>query len=240
MSAASGRAREVIAWDLPTRLFHWTLVALVAGSWASFEFAERIGDHQLRMHRMCGVAVIVLLLWRLLWGLFGSRTARFQSFIGGPARAAGYARDLMTGRPRHFLGHNPLGAYLIVTLLGLVLAQSLLGLFTVEHNDITNGPLYRLVAEDAMKAMSRLHRIGFDLVLVPLIALHVAANILYGAVKGEPLIRAMVTGRKPSIAYEDAGDAGLVSRPLARALGLLLLSAGAVLGTLHALSGKFY
>lgn len=228
----------VVAWDLPTRLFHWSLVLAVALAWASVEFAEQIRDPLLKWHRWTGIAILVLLTWRLLWGVLGSSTARFASFVRGPATVLRYAKGLAGRGRRRYLGHNPLGAYMVLALLGLVGAHALLGLFTVEHNDLTAGPLYRLISEDAVKQVSRLHRTMFDNVLLPLIVLHVAANVLYSLLKREPLVPAMITGKKPVADYDDAAEARLVERPLLRAAFLLAVSAVIVIGTIKMLGGR--
>lgn len=242
MAVASQRRHTVVAWDLPTRLFHWTLVALVVSAWVSFQYAEQIGDHRLRWHRANGVAVVILLLWRVMWGFAGSSTSRFHRFIYSPVAAAHYAASLVGGRTQRFLGHNPLGAYVVLALLAIAMTQASLGLFTVEHNDIAAGPLYRLVTEEATKLASRWHRVLFYYVLLPAVALHVTANVLYGLVKREPLIAAMITGRKPTeaVPFEDAQTADVPKRPLVRAALLLALSAGIVLGPVYAVSGRFY
>jgi len=217
-------------------------VALVVSAWVSFQYAEHLGDHRLRWHRANGVAIIVLLLWRVMWGFAGTSTSRFASFLYSPVAAARYAASLVGGRTRRFLGHNPLGAYVVFALLALASTQATLGLFTVEHNDIAAGPLYRFVTEEATKLASRWHRILFYYVLLPAVALHVTANVLYGLVKREPLIAAMVTGRKPNepAAFEDAQSADQPPRPLARAALLLTISAGLVLGPIFAVSGRLY
>lgn len=231
-------ARHVVAWDLPTRLFHWTLVVLVLSAWVSFRYAESVSDYLLKWHRWNGLAILTLLVWRLLWGFAGPPTARFSSFVKRPASALGYARDLLAGRSRRFLGHNPLGAWMVLALLAALLVQAGLGLFTVEHNDLTAGPLYRLVSEDATKFASRWHHRIFDWVLLPLIVIHIAANVLYGLLKHEPLIPAMITGRKPAADYEDRGHAGTKDRAWLTAAALLALSAVAVLGTIRLLAGR--
>lgn len=239
---SAARSASAVAWDVPTRLFHWTLVALVVSAWVSFQYAELLGDHRLRWHRANGVAIIVLLLWRVMWGFAGTSTSRFARFLYSPVAAARYAASLVGGRSRRFLGHNPLGAYVVFALLAIASAQATLGLFTVEHNDIAAGPLYRLVTEEATKLASRWHRVLFYYVLLPAVALHVTANVLYGLVKREPLIAAMVTGRKPNepVAFEDAQSADQPPRPLARAALLLAVSAGLVLGPIYAVSGRLY
>ena len=227
------------AWDLPTRLFHWSLVALVAAAWISYRYAEALGDVTLVWHRGIGLAILTLVVWRVLWGFAGSATSRFATFVRSPAAALAYARDLIAGKSRHFLGHNPLGAWMILALLCVLATDAGFGLFAVDDNDLTGGPLYRLVSEDANKFATHWHEEIFDAVLLPLIALHIAANVFYGRVKKEPLITAMVTGMKPAGAYEDAQCIGAAGRPMLRAALLLVLAAAIVLGAIFGLGGKF-
>lgn len=232
-------AGAVVAWDLPTRAFHWLLVLLIINAWVSFQYSEKVGDFTLRWHRWSGYAVLVLLVFRLIWGIAGSSTSRFSAFVRGPITTLGYAFDLVRGRSRHFLGHNPLGTWMILALLALVAGQACLGLFTVEHNDSgADGPLYRLVSEGWVKQLSRWHRQGYYYALLPLIAAHIIANTLYGLVKRDPLIRAMITGRKPRIAYEDQAEATIIARPLLTAFGCLLLAATLVFGGIVAAGGR--
>lgn len=228
----------VRAWDLPTRVFHWSLVSLIAAAWATFQYSEQLGDPKLGWHRWTGYAVLVLVVWRAAWGFVGSSTSRFARFVRAPHAALRYAADLVSGRGRHFLGHNPLGAWMVLALLALVTFQGATGLFTVEHNDLTAGPLYKLVSEEAQKILTRWHRLFFDWVLLPAIALHVTANVLYGLVKREPLIRAMVTGRKPAQPYEDEAEARLAPRPLTLAVAVLAASAALVFGPLLWFGGR--
>lgn len=235
---AVGRDTRVRAWDVPTRLFHWSLVTLMAATWVTFYYAELLADPKLRWHSWSGYALLVLVTWRLIWGFAGSSTARFSGFVRGPASAIGYAADLARGRNRYFLGHNPLGAWMVLILLALVAFQGVIGLFTVEHNDIMAGPLYRLVSEDTQKLLTRWHRLSFDWVILPAIAVHVAANVLYWIFKKEPLIPAMVTGLKPRHDYEDEREAAIVDRPMLRALVSLVIAAAVVLGTITALGGR--
>ena len=228
----------VRAWDLPTRLFHWALVAGIASAYLTFRYAEALGDYTLQWHRWNGYAVLVLLVFRVLWGFVGSSTARFSSFLAWPWRAAGYLVDLVRGKDRKFLGHNPVGAWMIVLLLTIVATQAVLGLYTVEHNDVTAGPLYRTVPEATWQVLSKWHLWLFYWVLLPVIALHVTANTLYGVVKRDPLIRAMVTGNKPPAPYEDGSEARIVARPLLRAAVCLALAAVIVFGGIVALGGR--
>jgi len=235
---AGSVSQSVSAWDLPTRLFHWTLVALMACSWISFEFAEDIGDYLLKWHRWNGYAILVLVVWRLLWGVVGSPTSRFANFVRSPLAALQYGLDLLRGRDRHFLGHNPLGTWMVLVLLALVAGDGMLGLFTVEHNDIVAGPLYTLVSEATVKAASHWHWWIFYNVVLAVVAAHVTANVLYGLIKREPLIKAMITGSKPAAIYEDAASAGVLDRPLMRAAICLVMATVIVFGGIVAAGGR--
>lgn len=232
-------ASSVRAWDLPTRLFHWTLVVLLISAYVSFRFAEALGDFTLKWHRWNGYAILTLIVFRVLWGFVGSSTSRFRTFIRSPIQALVYLKDLVTGRPRPFLGHNPMGAWMVMTLLAVVATQGVLGLYTVEHNDVTAGPLYRTVSEATWQLASKWHLWLFYWVLLPLIAVHITANVLYGAVKRDPLVQAMVTGRKPASDYEDGTEATIVARPLVRAFLVLVTAAGLFYGAVVLLGGRF-
>ena len=241
MAEASGSGdpiEKVRAWDVPTRLFHWLLATLILVAWASWRYSEVLGDNTLAVHRWNGHAILVLVVFRLLWGVAGSSTSRFSAWLWWPWTAAGYGLRLLRGETPLYLTHNPLGSYMILALLGAVTVQAVLGLFTVEHNDITAGPLYRLVSEEGQTLISHWHRWLFYWVILALVAMHVLANIWYSLAKKEPLITAMITGKKPAAAYLDAPEAVLVARPLLRALLCLIVSAALVFGTIFALGGK--
>jgi len=232
----------VQVWDLPTRLFHWALAALVLSAWVSYEFAENLRDSTLVWHRANGLAVLILIVWRLLWGIWGPPTARFARFVRSPATILAYARALIGGRAARYLGHNPLGALMVLALLATVAVQAGFGLFATDDNDLVGGPLYRLVEEAQNVRAARLHGFVFNFVLLPLVALHIAANVLYAFGKKEPLIQAMVTGRKPAAPYADAADTASPSLTragsLVRALACLAAAAAIVLGGILALGGR--
>ena len=103
-------------WDLPVRLVHWLLAALIAFSWWSVNY------HHTDWHIWSGFAILTLLLFRLLWGLFGSSTARFANFVRGPKAVGRYLRGQWSG-----IGHNPLGALSIIALFAAVAVQVGLG-----------------------------------------------------------------------------------------------------------------
>lgn len=231
-------ARTVRVWDLPTRLFHWTLVTGILVAWASWRYSEVIGDHTLKLHRWTGMLILVLLVFRLLWGFVGSSTSRIGRLLFAPWTSLGYALSSVRGKSRHYLGHNPLGSYMILALLAAVGLQATMGLFTVEHNDITAGPLYRLVSEETREAISHWHGRWFYRALLLLIPLHILANIGYGLIKRDPLIRAMITGRKPEADYVDAPAAEIAPHANLKALACLAVAAAIVFGTIFGLGGK--
>ena len=169
-------------WDLPTRLFHWLLVALIALSWWSAEY------HQDELHIWLGMAVLSLLIFRLLWGFVGGSTARFANFIRGPRAVFGYLRGCWRG-----IGHNPLGALSVVALLAMAGIQVVLGLFASDEDGLMQGPLAPLVSIDAADQAREWHEATFN-VLLALIALHLAA-IAYYRWRGKNLLRPMITGK---------------------------------------------
>lgn len=175
---------RVRIWDAPTRLFHWSLVALIAFSWWSAE------EEHLDWHVWSGLAVVTLLIFRLLWGLVGSSTARFAHFVQGPRKVLDYLRDMTAWRP---VGHSPLGALSVLAMLGAIAVQVGLGLFAVDKDGLYEGPLAYLVSIDASEEIADLHEDWFDILLV-LIGLHLAAILFYRLVLGKKLIVPMITG----------------------------------------------
>ena len=172
-------------WDLPTRLFHWLLAALIGFSWWSAE------QEQLEWHMWSGYAVLTLLFFRLLWGVFGSSTARFSNFVKGPSAVAAYLRDARNWKP---IGHTPMGALSVLALLGVTLAQAGSGLFNADDDGLYEGPLAALVSYDTAEVAHDLHELLFNLLLA-FIAVHVAAVLFYRLAWGKKLLGAMVTGQ---------------------------------------------
>jgi cytochrome b len=237
MTLASSQTVDVRVWDLPTRLFHWTFVTLIISAWVSSEFASKLNDPTLKWHRWNGYAILVLVVFRLIWGLVGSSTSRFASFVRWPWTAAAYGLDLLRGKHRPFLGHNPLGSWMILMLLATVAVQGILGLYTLEHNDITAGPLNRTISEDTSKIVGWLHVRGFRVIL-SLAVLHIFANSLYQLLKKDPLITAMITGLKPAALYEDTPEAAIHDKVGLRALLCLAVAIIMVFGSILLLGGR--
>jgi len=178
-------AAKVPVWDLPVRLFHWTLAALILFSWWSAE------NHHLDWHIWSGLAILTLLIFRLLWGLFGSSTARFANFVRGPGGVFAYLRN--SGGSQG-IGHSPLGALSVVALLLATAVQVGLGLVSTDEDGFNQGPLANIVSLDASDSARELHEVMFY-VLLALIALHIAAILFYRIAHHKKLVGAMITGR---------------------------------------------
>jgi len=215
---ASVNVERVKIWDVPVRLTHWALVALIGFSWWSGEQ----GGLTLTWHIWSGYAILTLVLFRLVWGFVGSTTARFSSFVRGPGAVVSYLRSLghrgVSGHP----GHNALGGWSVVLLLLAMAVQAGTGLFA--NDDImTEGPLVRHVSKSLSDLLTTVHHYNFW-VLIGLAGVHVAAVLYYLFYKSENLIAAMVTGMKVvSTPSPDLRFAGAL-----RALIALGLAAGAV------------
>lgn len=174
---------KVKVWDVPTRVFHWLLVALVAAAFVS----GFVGGNWIEWHGRCGLAIMGLLVFRIVWGFVGSTYARFAQFIPGPARVLAYLRGQW-----HGLGHNPLGAFSVLGLLALTLFQVSSGL-VADDNIFYTGPLKALVSQDASDWFTGLHHLNVWL-LGALICLHVASIVFYALVKKHFLLLPMLTG----------------------------------------------
>ena len=185
------RAPQV--WDLPVRLFHWLLVALIAGAWWT-------ADHgQMQIHRPIGYAIAGLLAFRLWWGVAGSSTARFSGFVKGPRAVVRYAVALARGGDAPGPpGHNPMGGWSVVGLLSLLTAEVGLGLFSVDVDGVESGPLADRVSFEAGRLAAHWHHWLFN-GLLALIALHLLAIAAY-ALRRDNLLGPMLTGRKASAA----------------------------------------
>ncbi|SRR5690606_29264448 len=190
-------------WDLPVRLFHWLLVLLFAllwatGRWGGLDLSLPLPGGKtlfltnMDLHMLFGQAVLALVVFRLLWGVVGSTTARFSAFVRGPRAVLGYLKEVLGGRPPAVAGHNPAGGLMVLLLLVLLLLQSGTGLFANDEL-FSEGPLAHLVDSATSSRLTALHGRLFDLLLVA-VAVHVAANLVY-LLRGQNLIRAMVTGR---------------------------------------------
>ncbi|XAH23655.1 cytochrome b/b6 domain-containing protein [Xylophilus sp. GW821-FHT01B05] len=179
-------------WDRPVRLLHWSLAASVAAAWL-------IGEEQLPWHEAAGYTALAVVAARLLWGACGSRSARFTSFMRAPAATWRYALQVWRGTEPRYLGHNPLGGWMVLALLGCVAAASV------------TGWLYTTDMFWGMAWLELLHR-GLAWGVLVLVALHIAGVLFTSLRHRENLVAAMLSGRKRSGAPE-AVDAEEITRP---------------------------
>ena len=207
-------------WDLPTRLFHWTLAVLIVLQYATGQF--HVLD--MRWHFWFGYATLALLLFRVLWGFLGSQTSRFSQFVRGPGVVLRYLQSQLSTNPQVSIGHNPLGGWSVLALLACIALQTFTGLFASDEIG-TDGPLMGLVSRHTVKLMTRLHDWNQNLLLA-LVALHVVAVLGYLLLKHENLITPMLSGRKRVATADAPRFAGVWL-----ALGLLVLC-GALVGAL--------
>jgi cytochrome b len=170
----------VKVWDLFVRLAHWTLVAAVLGAWLT---AEADGDTAKKVHEWLGYLALGVLALRIPWGWIGTRYARFSQFVRAPAQTLAYAKTVASGSERRYIGHNPLGAWMILALIVMVIAAS------------ASGWLYITDRFWGEEWLEEIHEALANIVLT-LVVLHVAGVIFSSLRHRENLVRAMFTGRK--------------------------------------------
>lgn len=188
-------------WDLPVRLFHWLLVALLGFSWWSGK------RHDMDWHRLSGYAILALLIFRLCWGFIGGRTARFAHFVRGPRAVFAYAGEIVRGRHVATAGHNPIGGWSVVVMLATLAAMVVSGLFAVDVDGLESGPLADYVDFDRGRAAAAVHHWLFDAILV-LVSVHVLAIAFYLVRLRHDLIGPMIHGRRRTIGNEPAEELG--------------------------------
>lgn len=226
--ASATQKVKVKVWDAPTRLFHWGLAVALGVAWLSGE------QGNFTVHFIAGHVVFGLVVFRLIWGLIGSETARFSRFVRGPGAVVSYLRKMVGKSPDYSVGHNPAGALMVVALLLLVAIQAGTGLFASENTwAFVSGPLAGLVDGETSSTLTSLHKgVLFD-ALVILAGVHIAAAFLYLFVKRENLIRPMVLGAKP-LPADKADPPPRMASPL---LALMVVAAVAALaGWLYSLT----
>ena len=181
-------SQRVRLWDFPTRLFHWVLVVLCLAMMVTGELDF------LRLHMLIGPAILVLILFRIVWGFVGSTTSRFTYFVKGPKQIQAYIQAVRSGQHWPGLGHNPLGALSVLALLGLPVVMVATGLFSSD-DILTDAPLVPLVSSAAVKLLSGLHGLTSGVVML-VVGVHLAAILFYRFVKHDDLIWPMIVGTK--------------------------------------------
>lgn len=202
------RRETVKVWDLPLRIFHWSLVFFFTLAFVTHEGPESV-------HVMAGYAVALLVIFRIIWGFVGTRHARFVDFVYGPRAVGDYLKRLFTGRPEHFYGHNPAGAWMVFMLLACLIVTSWTGLkiYALEEG---RGPLALEAPSIVSVAYANgdeheeehgehseeeefweeLHE-GVAFFNVFLVLVHIVGAVGASVLHRENLILSMVTGRKP-------------------------------------------
>jgi len=177
MESPSNPARtRILVWDAPTRVFHWLLVLCFAGAYLTAE-----QDQWKAVHIALGYTVAGLIGFRLIWGCFGTRYARFANFVRGPAAVASYLRSLLSGQPQHYLGHNPAGALAILVLLALGATVTASGWVALQQDNSERW-------EDIHETLANL--------MLAVVLVHVAAVALSSWLHRENLVAAMFSGKK--------------------------------------------
>lgn len=177
---------SILVWDFPTRIFHWSLAISFAVAWVTAE-SERLRD----IHLISGYLMLALIGFRLVWGLVGSRHARFADFVRGPTAVLRYLRSLLSGKPEHHVGHNPAGAIAVVLLLALGIGAGVSGWLT--FNDI-GGEVFEELHEVLANAM------------LAVVFIHIAGVIVASRLHHENLVKSMVNG------YKDGPAAAAIPR----------------------------
>lgn len=230
----------ILIWDIPVRLFHWLIVILllvlgVSGKFGGLDVSLTIPGGfdvfltNMDVHMLAGQVLLALVLFRVLWGLVGSSTARFTSFVRGPRAVAAYLREMLRGRLPLSAGHNPAGGMMVILMLALLLLQGFSGLFSSDEL-FSEGPLAHLVSSANSARLTSWHADIFN-VLLGAVILHVLV-ILYYAARGRNLIGPMFSGRKSIDQIPQQEGGSLEYRSIWLAL-LLLAIAGALVWSLR-------
>ncbi len=192
---------RILVWDIPTRVFHWSLALSFAGAWLTAE-SERYRD----VHLMLGYTLLGLIAFRLVWGLAGTRYARFGQFVRAPSAVVSYVKSLLSRQPEHHVGHNPAGAIAILLLLVLGIATGVSGWMT--YNELGG------------EWLEESHEVFANLMLA-VVGVHIVGVVAGSLIHRENLARAMVTGYKRG----EPGE-GIRKKRVVPALILLTLLAG--------------
>lgn len=204
---------KVRIWDLPTRLFHWTLAILIATS----IITQSIGGNAMEWHFLSGYAVLTLIAFRIVWGLVGTRYARFSDFFYGPSTIGAYLLDAGRTLREKYHGHNPLGSLSVFALLGVILLQALSGLFA--NDDIASeGPLVKFISKAVSDRFTWFHAQLNAYLIYALVGLHIAAVAYYYFRKKKNLVMPMITGDKEVDADVPAANDSWAIRLLATAI----------------------
>lgn len=178
--------KRILVWDLPVRLFHWILVFCLIGSWYTSEGDRGLID----IHMLFGYTILSLVLFRIVWGIIGTKHAKFTEFVPNKKELKSYIKN----NDKPYLGHNPIGSLMVLFILLLLLMQTISGLFMTD-DVFTNAPYFDSVSKSTQKLMSQIHHTIFDIIVI-VSTLHICAITYYLVFKKQNLISAMFTGKK--------------------------------------------
>ena len=179
MNSTETEITSVKVWDWPVRVFHWTLAASVIGAYVTGE-----SEDFERLHHTLGWVAAGLIAFRVVWGLVGTRYARFSEFVRGPAQVWSYIKSLRSHAPQHFVGHNPVGAVAVILLMGLTALSVYTG--------------WLALADNAAEWLEEAHEIAAN-TLITVVLVHVIGVLWSSRTHGENLLKAMLTGRKTAL-----------------------------------------
>ncbi|MGH1438872.1 MAG: cytochrome b/b6 domain-containing protein [Cellvibrionaceae bacterium] len=182
---------STIIWDALIRLSHLSYIILLP----SLYWTATQG--MMDIHQYLGISLLSIVTIRIFWGFFGSRTSRFSSFITSPKVVLEYSRSFFNRNSKHFNTHNPMGGYMVIVMLLLLLLQGGLGLFATD-DIIFEGPLAHFVSYDLSVELTGWHHTLFDYILAAIIC-HILAVIWYQFYKRQALVQAMIHGKKPKV-----------------------------------------
>ncbi len=214
----STNTHPVRVWDLPTRIFHWLLLASVAGLYITSELE---GD-AMRLHFLLGYNVLTLLLFRFIWGVVGGYWSRFVNFVPTPTKLLAYIRAIRTKEPTSHVSHNPFGALSVLTMLLLLLIQVLTG-FMSDDEASNTGPWTSFVPNSWIELATEYHAEVGQVLLLFVIGMHVVSIFYYKFIQHDDLVTPMINGDKTFATETPASRDTLTSRLFA--LGLYLACA---------------
>ncbi|GIU36791.1 cytochrome b561 [Shewanella hafniensis] len=186
---SSNTLQTIKVWDLLIRIFHWSLVGFFA-----LAYLTEGEDEWMTIHSYAGYSILILLVFRLLWGVIGTHNARFSNFVTRPKEVLVYLKGLITGKGKDYIGHNPAGAMMIVALIASIAITGFSGMALYATDG--HGPLatsfFATWPEGVIKEVHEF----FANFTVFLVVIHVGGVIVSSLLHKENLVRAMVTGKK--------------------------------------------
>jgi cytochrome b len=183
----SSKAQLIPVWDIFVRVFHWLLVGV-------FTICFITQEENYDTHLISGYAVVGLITFRLLWGFLGTKYARFSNFVYSPRTAWAYLKDFRSQNSTFYIGHNPLGGYMVIALITMMFIITFSGV-ALDAAENRSGPLASTQLFYYTDQIAFLHDISTD-ITVALIVLHILGVMFSGVLHKENLVKAMITGKK--------------------------------------------